>query len=76
MTAVEFESTLSESGHIALPSKLAEAVPVGQQLRVVVMWEPYPTDAPWRDAGRRAFEVAYCAEDAVYEQLLDNAPAR
>ena len=27
------------------------------------------TDAAWREAGRHKFEEAYCAADAVYEQL-------
>jgi hypothetical protein len=32
-------------------------------------------DPAWRAAGRRRFEEAYCAEDAVYEQSIDDAQA-
>lgn len=76
MKAVEFESTLNESGKIMLPPELADEVPLGRELRVIVMWEPSQADVVWRDAGRRAFESAYSVEDSIYEQLLKDAPAR
>jgi hypothetical protein len=40
MKAVEFESTLSPGGQISLPPGIATDIPVGEQLRIVVMWEP------------------------------------
>src|SRR5260370_32459893 len=43
-------------------------IPAGEQLRVVVMWEPSNSDSAWRTAGRQRFEAAYSAEDAVYER--------
>ena len=76
MKAVEFESSVTQEGTITLPPELTAEVPVGEQLRVVVMWEPSGSDAAWRLAGRRRFEAAYCAEDAVYEQLIDDASGR
>ncbi len=68
MRAVEFESTITPGGQIALPP--------GEQLRIVVMWEPSNLDLAWRTAGRQRFEAAYCLEDAVYEQLLDDPAIR
>jgi hypothetical protein len=76
MKAVEFESTVAPGGHIALPPEVAREIPAGEQLRVVVMWEPSNLDLAWRTAGRQRFEAAYCPEDAVYEQLIDDAPIR
>ena len=68
MRAVEFESTITPGGQIALPP--------GEQLRIVVMWEPSNLDLAWRTAGRQRFEAAFCLEDAVYEQLIDDPAIR
>ena len=67
MKALEFESMLIPGGQIALPPEVADQIPPGEHLRVVVMWEPFSADLAWRSAGRRTFESAYCPEDAVYE---------
>ena len=69
MKAVEFETTLNNNGQILLPADLAGSIPSGEPVRVVVTWEATSADAAWREAGRRKFEEAYCAADAVYEQL-------
>jgi hypothetical protein len=76
MKAVEFESTITPGGQIALPADVVGEIPAGQQLRVVVMWDPSSPDSAWRSAGRQRFESAYCPEDAVYEQLIDDTAAR
>jgi hypothetical protein len=77
MKAVEFETTVNCHGQIALPQEVVGDIPPGGPVRVVLMWDAASTDSAWRDAGRRKFEEAYCAEDAVYEQLVaDDAPAR
>ena len=76
MRAVEFESTLALGGQIALPPEVAIEIPPGEQLRVVVMWEPSNLNLAWRTAGRQRFEAAYSPEDAVYEQLIDDATIR
>ena len=70
MRAVEFETTMKSNGQILLPADLAGNIPSGELVRVVVMWDTSSTDAAWRDAGRRKFEEAYCAADALYEQLV------
>ena len=72
MRAVEFETTMKSNGQILLPADLAGNIPSGELVRVVVMWDTSSTDAAWREAGRRKFEEAYCAADAVYEQLVAN----
>ena len=72
MKAVEFETTINSDGQILLPPNLAGDIPSGEPVRVVVMWDTSSTDPAWREAGRRKFEEAYCAADAVYEQLPTN----
>ena len=72
MKAVEFETTVNNDGQISLPADLAGDIPSGEPVRVVVMWDNASTDEAWREAGRRKFEEAYCAADAVYEQLAAN----
>jgi hypothetical protein len=76
MKAVEFESTNSPGGQIPLAPEVASEIPPGEQLRVVVMWEPSDLDLAWRTAGRQRFETAYSAEDAIYEQLIDDPAVR
>ena len=76
MRAVEFESTVAPGGHITVPAEVASEIPPGEQLRIVVMWEPSNVDVSWRMAGRQRFEAAYAPEDAVYEQLIDDPSIR
>ena len=76
MKAVEFESTISPGGQIALPPEIATEIPPGEPLRVVVMWEPSNLDLAWRTAGRQRSEAAYSPEDAVYDQLIDASAIR
>jgi hypothetical protein len=76
MKALEFKGTIMPGGQIALPPEVASQIPTGEPLRIVVMWEPSSEDFAWRSAGRQAFESAYCPEDAVYEQLIDDTAAR
>jgi len=75
MRAVEFESTITQTGQLVLPLEVSEAIPVGEHLRVVVMWEPSTSDPAWRALGRERFEAAYSAEDSVYELLTAHDPA-
>ncbi len=75
MNAIEFESWIGQNGEITLPSELKNSIPTGEPLRVVIMWEPHRADSEWRAAGIRGFESAYCAKDAIYEQLINDSPA-
>ncbi len=75
MKALEFETTMTQGGHIALPVELLGDIPAGQQLKVVVMWEAGSVDSAWRASGRQKFEEAYCDNDVVYEQLIHETPS-
>jgi hypothetical protein len=76
MKAVEFKSTVNPGGQIGVPPELAQQIPAGEPLQVIVLWERSNLDVAWRAAGRERFEAAYAPEDSVYEQLIDDAAAR
>ncbi len=65
MKAIEFESTASLGGQIAVPPEVASEIPLGEHIHVVVMWES-DVDSSLRLAGRARFEAAYAPEDAIY----------
>lgn len=76
MKAVEFDTTMTQDGQIVLPVEFLGDIPSGQQLKVLVMRDSGSADPSFQATGRMRFEEAYAAEDSVYEQLLDEAPAR
>jgi len=72
MKALEFESTVTADGQIAIPAEIAEQLPVGSPVRVFVQWDGADDeDRVWRTPGRQRFEAAYASEDTVYDNLLD-----
>lgn len=74
MKAVEFESTVTPNGQIAIPAEIAGQLPPGEPLRVVLQWDgPSDEDGLWRAQGRQRFEAAYAPEDSVYDHLMDEA---
>jgi hypothetical protein len=77
MNAVEFEGTVDPNGQIAVPAEIAEQLPPGESLHVVLQWRaPADEDGVWRAQGRQRFEAAYAPEDAIYDQLMDETPTR
>jgi hypothetical protein len=77
MNAVEFEGTVTPNGQIVVPAEIAQQLPPGESLHVVLQWDRAPDeDGVWRAQGRRQFEAAYAPEDAVYDQLMDEASTR
>jgi hypothetical protein len=77
MNAVEFEGKVTPNGQIAVPAEIAEKLPPGESLHVVLQWDAAPdVDAAWRTLGRQRFEAAFAPEDSVYDQLMDETPIR
>ena len=76
MKAVEFEGVMTPGGQIVLPPDVVCEIPAGEQIRVVLLWNPSNLDSGWQTAGRQRFEAAYCPEDAVYERLIDDPADR
>jgi hypothetical protein len=67
MKTVDFKGELTPNGQIAVPPEIASQ---GEQIQIVLQWGVSEEDTAWRAAGRRQFEVAYVADDSVYEVLI------
>jgi hypothetical protein len=76
MKTVDFTGEVAADGRIKVPPEIASQVPAGEPVQIILRWGGSEDDADWRAAGRRRFEAAYSADDSVYEQLIDDAPAR
>jgi hypothetical protein len=72
---IDFKTEITD-GQIAVPAEIAAQVPPGKQIQVVLSWGDSEYEAAWREAGRRQFEAAYAADDAIYESLINDAPTR
>jgi hypothetical protein len=73
MKALEFDGHVADHGQIRIPPDLAEQIPRGSVVRVIILLEG-GEDESRRQLGLDRFSAAYSAEDAVYENL-DNGPA-
>lgn len=67
--AAEFESTIDSAGRIALPEAVANQIPLGETVRIVVSWQEDGVDADWKALGQQRFAATYASEDSIYEQL-------
>jgi hypothetical protein len=76
MKTVDFTGELTSNGHIAVPPEIASQVPPGELVQVVLQWGMSEDETAWRATGRRQFEAAYSADDSIYEQLINDPPAR
>jgi hypothetical protein len=76
MKTAGFKGEPTPTGQIAVPPDIAALVPPGQQIEVVLQWGAQDDDAVWRAAGRRRFEAAYTADDAIYESLIHDTQTR
>ncbi|HEY1338954.1 MAG TPA: hypothetical protein VGF59_15670 [Bryobacteraceae bacterium] len=74
MKAVEFDSTITPSGDLAVLAEIARELPAGERVRVLVLWETADADAAWRAAAMDRFAAAYAPEDEIYERLIDDSP--
>jgi len=73
MKIVEFETTRTDNGQIAIPAEIASQLPKGEPVRVVLQWGEQDDESDWLANARARFEAAYSPEDAVYERLMDEA---
>jgi len=76
MKAVQFETSVPPDGHITVPPEVAQQIPPGEQVQIMVLWDTTSSDDAWCEAGRQRFEASYAPEDSGYEQLMDEASAR
>ena len=74
MSTADFRGELTPNGQIAVPPEIASQVPPGEAIRAVLQWGASDHDTAWRAAGRRQFEAAYTADDAVYLETRCDPP--
>jgi hypothetical protein len=75
MKALEFDGLLAERNLIQLPPDVAEQIPEGSALRVILLFDSGGDD-DWRMASSERFAAAYAEEDSVYEKLIDGPEIR
>jgi hypothetical protein len=73
MKALEFDSQVANHGEIKLPPEVADQVPEGSVVRVILLLDA-GEDESWRHLSLDRFSAAYSDDDAVYEKL-DHGPA-
>jgi hypothetical protein len=75
MKALEFESRVANKDQIELPPEVAQQIPVGSSVRVIILFDS-GEDESWRQLGLERFAAACSEEDSVYEKLIDGPAAR
>jgi hypothetical protein len=69
MKAVEFQSQLSTERTLAVPAAVAESVPVGQPVRVLLLIAEGDDEQAWEHMAALEFGAGYAAGDAIYDEL-------
>jgi len=69
MKAVEFWSQLTSDQTLAVPASAANRIPVGQQLRVLVLVAENEGDQEWEQLAAMEFGQGYADGDTIYDQL-------
>ena len=68
MRTIEFQTQLRPDKTLAVPDDVAVNIPVGQNIRVVVLLEG-PTDVDWEGLATAEFGPGYADADSVYDDL-------
>jgi hypothetical protein len=78
MKALEFDTQIANRDRIPVPPDVADQIPEGSTLRVILLLDTGDTDDAegWRQLSLDRFSAAYSEEDAVYEKLDDGPPLR
>lgn len=66
MKAVEFQSELSSDHLLKVPAGVADRIPQGRPLRVVVLVAE--DDEAWKQMAAAEFGSGYADSDAIYDQ--------
>ena len=75
MKALEFDTQLANHDQIRVPAEVADQIPEGSVLRVILLLER-GEDEGWSQLSLDRFAAAYSEEDAVYEKLEYGSPVR
>ena len=69
MKAIEFQSQLNSDRTLTVPARLMESIPVGQTVRVLLLFAEQDTDLEWEQLTAEEFGQGYAETDAIYDQL-------
>jgi len=70
MKTLEFQGQLKPDGTMAVPENIAEQVPAGQTIRVmIVLPEAESEEKEWTHMAAAEFLKGYAESDAVYDDL-------
>jgi hypothetical protein len=69
MKAIEFQSQLSASQTLSVPAAVANTIPVGQPLRVLVLIAENDLDQEWEQLAALDFGQGYADSDVIYDNL-------
>ena len=69
MKAVEFLTQLNPDRTLTVPSPLLGAIPLGQTVRVLVLFAEPDTDSDWEQLAAEDFGQGYPDTDAIYDDL-------
>jgi hypothetical protein len=69
MNAFEFRAQLNENRTLTVPSDVADQVPPGETVRVVILWQRSDDEADWQRLTAEQFLEGYAESDAIYDEL-------
>jgi len=68
MKAVEFQSPLNSDQMLTVPRLVMGANPIGQTVRVLILFPESDTDREWEHPAAGEFSQGYADTDALYDQ--------
>jgi hypothetical protein len=69
MKAIEFPSTLTPDGTLLVPEGVADNIPQGEPLRVLVLIPENQADKEWEQLAAIDFGQGYADSDAIYDLI-------
>ena len=74
---IEFDSMMTDSDQLRLPTEVLQQIPQGSSLRVILVLNPDEDDlGPLRKLAMERFAAAYSENDFVYDDVPDDAQSR
>jgi hypothetical protein len=69
MKAIEFQAELNPDQTLTVPPSVRCSIPVGQTVRVLILFPENETDPEWEQLAAEDFGQGYADTDAIYDQL-------
>jgi hypothetical protein len=69
MKAIEFQSELSPEQTLKVPDKVAQSIPGGKPIRVLILVPDDESEQEWENLAAAEFGMGYADSDAIYDKL-------